>query len=83
MNIFNLFKKSKEKKERHDEVNRIIDDRKTKFESDMLELQAQTKKVHESSLTSLKESKKLNKIVTDIASQVALATGADKRGYVK
>ena len=82
MGIFNfLFKKSKEKQERHEHVERVIDDRKNCFTEDMAELQQQAKKVHQTSVISLRESKKLNKLVTDIASQVALATGAPKRGY--
>lgn len=80
MNIINIFKKNKGSEERAQEVNETVHEAKNKFTSDMLKLQEQSRKIHEANIISLEESKKLNKIVTDIANQVAIATGGKKRG---
>ncbi len=79
MSVLDLFTNKKQEK-REAEVSRIVHGKKNKYTKDMLKLQGETKKIHRQSERVLDETKKLNIMVTDIASRIAIATGGIKRG---
>ena len=62
-------------KERTAEVSQYAENKKSEFDSSMLKLQVQAKRVHRATQIAHKESIRLNKIVDDVTNKIALATG--------
>jgi hypothetical protein len=79
MSILDLFSgKNKQRAKHEKDVTEKVHRKKNQYTADMLKLKVQTQKIHATSLKSLEQSKRLNIIVNDIASSIAVATGGLK-----
>lgn len=65
----------KKQKARTVEVSEYVHKEKHKFTNDMLKIQQQAQKVHKKTVQAQQESIKLNRILADVTSKIAVATG--------
>lgn len=61
-----------------DEAADYIHGKKNKFTKDMLKLKVQSRKLHKRALQTQEEALKMNKVVEDITSKIALVTPGGK-----
>lgn len=80
MKILNFFRFNDRKKEQvADDASDYIHKKKNEFQGEMGKLAAQSKKLHRSALQTQEEAVKMNKIVNDITSKIALATPGGRK----
>lgn len=65
---------------RNAETAEYVHGKKNEFQADMAKLHRQSKRLHQKALQTQVESVKLNRMVEDITSRIAVATGGAPRG---
>lgn len=72
--------KDKEQKKRMEEVSEYVHTKKNAFSAEMGKIHTQARKVHQKTKEAHEESVRLMEIVDGVTANIAIATGAKRRG---